>query len=63
MKKDICLDVDEVSNNTSGCAKFPMIFTDTPTGEPITLTEEEFNNLVELFRLLAAVRDRNKTVK
>jgi len=38
-------------------------FTDTPTGEPITLSENELNNLVELFRELAAIRDSNKTPK
>jgi len=39
------------------------VYYDTPTGEPISLTEDEFNNLVELFRMLAAVRDRNKAPK
>jgi len=56
-----CLDMDEASHNTNERAKWPRVYYDTPTGEPISLTEAEFNNMVELYRLLAAARDRNKT--
>ena len=45
----------------SKVTKWPRVYYDTPTGEPISLTEAEFNNMVELYRLLAAARDRNKT--
>ena len=36
------------------------VYTDTPTGDPITLTEEAFRNLVELFRMLATTRNRSR---
>lgn len=51
----------DVDDKTGKEKKFPKVFTDTPTGEPISLTEDELNNLVELFRGLATIRDRNKT--
>ena len=61
----MCKKADNAQDNADidDKPKFPRVYTDTPTGEPITLTEEEFNNLVELFRELAAIRDRNKTPK
>jgi len=49
------------SDGISKVTKWPRVYTDTPTGEPISLTEEEFKNMVELYHMLAAIRDRNKT--
>jgi hypothetical protein len=51
------------SDGISKVPRWPRIYYDTPTGEPIFVTEEEFNNMVEFFRIQAAVRDRNKTPK
>ena len=49
------------SDGISKVTKWPRVYYDTPTGDPISLTEADFNNMVELFRMLAAARDRNKT--
>jgi hypothetical protein len=67
-KSDVYLKIVDVSpteappsDGISKITKWPRVYTDTPTGEPISLTEDEFNNMVEAFRLLAVARDRNKT--
>ncbi len=60
---DVCPTEAHSIDAVGNVLKFPRVYTDTPTGEPITLTEEDFNNLVELFRGLVKVRDRNKTPK
>jgi hypothetical protein len=68
MLSNACPQIDYVyqaemppSDDISKVTKWPRVYCDTPTGAPISLTEDEFNNMVALFRLLAAGRDRDKT--
>ena len=58
---DVCPTEMPPLDGISKITKWPRVYYDTPTGDPISLTEADFNNMVELFRMLAAARDRNKT--